>query len=256
MMYLTSMNTPMSTLTIDQKMDFVETGYTQRGVNKAIFSYLLNNKIEPKSILDMPCGEGHFLKSFKQFFPKCEIHGQDLYTNPLPEIRDCFAKKDVKDWSLYENKKFDGIFSISGVMVHDNIEGFIKSSYDHLEQNGFLLITNDNILTIRDRISFLLLGRFRRFKNIFSENEGNWNLLKIQSLHMLLRRSKFKIESIQYTSIYPEDYLLLPIALILLPLHLLYLWSLKSDMPFKDRYAKFPLSAFLSRHYIIVARKS
>jgi SAM-dependent methyltransferase len=237
------------------KLKNIETGYTQRGVNQAVIRYLLEKGISPNKVLDIPCGQGHFLRALKSFFPDTQVYGQDLFMQPLPEIKEHFVQKDIKDWSSYQNIKFDLITSISGVMVHDDLVGFIEKSHAHLIDKGHLIITNDNILTLRDRLSFLFLGRFRRFKKIYDLNEGNWNLVKVQSIYMLLRRKNFTIEHIQYTSIYPEDYLFLPLVILLFPIHLLNLFFTKSDLSFQEKYQKFPLAAFFARHYFIVAKR-
>lgn len=235
--------------------NLVEKGNTQKGVNLAIITELRNLGWPMKRLLDIPCGQGEFLRSALNIDPNVSITGQDLYSLPLPEIKNFFIKKDVSDWSSLKEMKFDVITCISGVMVFDNITGLFDNANRHLRKDGLFVITNDNILTIRDRLSFLFFGRTRRFKMLYSQNEGNWNIVLIQGLWKLFRSNGFELVKIRYVSYRYEDIVFLPLAILAFPLHLAYLAAQKSTMTFRERYALFPFAALMARHYFMIGKK-
>jgi len=238
--------------------DLITKGNTQKGVNKAILRFLYGHSHQHpvRSLLDAPCGQGDFLRSFQTVFPGSHMEGFDLFCEPLPEVRPYFKKADFKN--LFQNLKssqFDVITNISGVMVADQVSDFISEAKKHLNPNGILVLTNDNILTVRDRLSFLLFGRLKRFKLFFSPEEGNWNVVLIQGLWKQLKSNGFDIQKVEYTSFYLEDFLFFPLALLMYPLMWLHLLFGKGEMDFHSRKMLFPFSALLARHYVIYAQK-
>ena len=233
----------------------VERGNTQKGVNTAVYNYL--DQQEFASLLDIPCGQGEFLRHIRSHRPKVKLAGIDLFATPHPEIQDVFIRGDAREgFRSLGNQKFDVITSISGVMCFDNVSGFFKNCSGHLNQNGVLIITNDNIQTIRDRLSFLFLGRLKRFKLLYSANEGNWNVVLIQGLWKQFKLNGFKIEKVEYVSLYLEDIVFAPLALMIYPIWLLNLLFTKAEMPIKERLALFSIKALIYRHYIIYGRKT
>ncbi len=237
----------------------IEKGNTQKDVNKSIIRFLTGyypNTSDLKSVFDAPCGQGEFLRSLKRFFPNTHVEGQDLFASPLPEIAQNFLRGDLRNTFLNKTDKFDVITCISGVMVFDHVSGFVEKAEKHINPGGLLIVTNDNVLTLRDRLSFLFFGRLKRFKLGYSVQEGNWNVMLIQGLWKLLRMNKFEVLKVEYTSFYAEDLVFAPVALVLYPLWWLYIRFSKGEMDQKTRRELFPLSSLLSRHYIIYARKN
>lgn len=234
----------------------IEKGNTQIGVNASVINLIEKRFSTDKKIklFDIPCGAGEFLRSFKKIYSNAEILGQDLFADPVPEIKPYFLKGDAKDFSKI-NESFDVITSISGVMVFDNIAGLFQNVRNHLESNGYFIVTNDNILTIRDRFSFLLFGRLKRFKLLYAKDEGNWNVILIQALWKLFIQNNFELEEVIYTSMRTEDYLLIPFAILIYPFQLLYLLTAKSEMPLSLRMKLFPFKALIARHYVMIGKK-
>lgn len=234
-------------------------GNTQYGVNLSIIRFLVRwaQKKPLKRFLDAPCGQGEFLQNLKGIFPEAEIEGHDLYCTIHPEMSPYFHRTDLK--TLFQHltgRKFDVITNISGVMVADHVSSFICEARQHLDSQGLLIITNDNILTARDRFCFLLFGHTKRFRLFYSINEGNWNLVLIQGLWKNLKEQGYEILKVEYTSIYKEDYLWLPIAALFYPILCLQLRFGKGDMDLESRKMLFPFASLLGRHYIIYAQKA
>lgn len=247
----------MKTTNIDERK--ILKGNTQFGVNLSIIRFLaeLSHKKKLKRFLDAPCGQGEFLQNIKTVFPEADIEGHDLYSEPHPQVSSYFHKTDLKNlFKDSKGEKFDVITNISGVMVTDHVSTFIYEAREHLNSQGLLIITNDNILTLRDRFSFLILGHTKRFRLFYSTNEGNWNLVLIQGLWKNLKEQNYELLKVEYLSIYKEDYLWLPVAILIYPILLLQLKFGKGDMNFKSRKMLFPFKSLLGRHYIIYAQKA
>lgn len=237
----------------------IEKGNTHKGVNKAIIKFLaheVKNGFQLSRIFDCPCGEGEFLRSMKFTFPDLEFEGQDLYSSPVPEVVPYFfkgnASYDLKDIA---SELYCVSTSISGVPVFDEVSQHLQQLSRITRPSGYVICTNDNVMTIRDRLHFLLFGHVKRFKLFYSSNEGMWNQVCPQSLWMLLEKNNLSIKKVIYVNTQLEDLCLLPLALALYPLNFLYMAACKSHLTLKQKYMLFPFSMLLSRHYIFVAEK-
>jgi hypothetical protein len=236
----------------------IENGNTHRGVNRDVLKFLWqwNDRNPTQSLLDAPCGQGEFLKAVKQILPDVRIAGQDLLAEPLPEIAHAFRRGDQsKGFIDLDGQCFDVVTNISGVMCMDGASAIFSRTHDLLAPGGLFIVTNDNILTVRDRFSFLLFGRVKRFKLLMHPGEGNWNLMLIQSLWQLLRTNRFKVVRVEYTTVFTEDWIWLPFALLLYPLWWLSFAFKKEEMDGATRRALFPFKALLARHYVIYAQR-
>ncbi|MFZ4405261.1 MAG: class I SAM-dependent methyltransferase [Pseudobdellovibrionaceae bacterium] len=241
----------------DSKLDlsWVPKGNTVKGVNVLILQFLLSKKKQLNSLFDIPCGDGSFLFAVKQIFPRAFITGLDLYAQPREDIKELTVKASAKDWPHVQNKNFDIITSISGVMAFDDVSGLFERAYQHLNPNGYFIITNDNILTIRDRLHFLLFGSVKRFPLCFQTNEGNWNIIMPQALWRLGKCNGFELEKVTYHSPRIEDWFWLPLSIVIYPLQFLYLVLQKTDKTFAEKLKIFPPQILWKRHYIFYFRK-
>ena len=193
----------------------VPKGNTQKDVSAEVFKIL--DSSEPRSlatIIDVPCGDGTFAKFLKDSFPEAHVVGVDKFCE-VPDRRIEFFKLGAQDFFRSQcPKNIDAITSISGVMCFDVTEELLSLVHAALKKNGLVVITNDNIMTVRDKLNFLFFSHFKRFKLTFAKHEGNWNLLLPQAVYMLLERHNFRVQSIRYTSIYVEDWIFLPYTIL------------------------------------------
>lgn len=233
-------------------------GNTQDEVNHKVFEALLKRyqPTEPLKVLEIPSGEGFFLETFRKIFPKAELLGGDPYVEPVASVKALTVKKTAEEIFLdLKNQKFDLMVCISGVMCFDGIHKFVRQATETLKVGGHFILTNDNTLTARDRLSFLLFGRVKRFKLLYQYEERNWNIMPIQALWMLWHQNHVELEEVIYAPIKTEDWLTLPIALVLFPFQMIYLATQKSPLTWKQRYRMFPFRSLLARHYILVGKK-
>jgi SAM-dependent methyltransferase len=233
-------------------------GNTQPGVLVKVFK-MLSRELPLSSsgklhVFDLPCGEGEFLITFKKFYPQSDLVGLDLFAKPRADFQGQFIQSDMRDWSQIQGSSFDLVTCISGVMQCDDVQGLFEKSSKHLKPGGYFLVTNDNILTARDRFSFFLFGYVKRFRKFFGPHEGNWNVVLPQSLLRLYERHGFEDVKIEYCSLRPEDWLFLPLALPLYLLDLLYLFVSKSPWSKAQRYQMYPFLSLFARHYIFIGR--
>ena len=237
-------------------------GNTQKSVNQAVVKRLAAHYMQQKATtsmqhLDLPCGEGQLAKALTQVFPSAQITAVDLFTTVSEAPRVQFCRMGVADFLVdAEAEKFHSITCVSGVMCFDGMPELFQDSYNCLKSGGLLIVTNDNVLTVRDRLSFLFFGELKRFKILYKTHEGNWNVVLPQALYMFFERSGFKNIKIQYTSFYFEDLLFLPFAVLLFPLLCLRLALARSNLLFKERLALFPFWSLMGRHYVMSGVKS
>lgn len=239
-------------------MKSVPRASTQKNVNQVVFKSIasrLEANTTEQLMIDAPCGNGEFAQYLMSVFPKLKVIGVDLFTEVAAKNFE-FYKMSAHDFFKQQKpSSVDIITCISGVMCFDGIPELMSSFYSSLKPKGILVLTNDNIMTIRDRLNFLFFGHFKRFKLLYSKKEGNWNLILPQALVAHLQNKGFQNLRIKYTAIYIEDLFLLPFAICIYPIFLTYLLLLKNQMSFKQRLELFPFRMLISRHYVITAEK-
>ncbi len=232
-------------------------GQTQKNVNKTILEELINRYDQQTGIkiLDLPCGKLEFLNYVRILFPNSKLTGADIMPHPDTGTI-VFHQKDLsKNFNFNDGETFDLITSISGIMMFGNTQCFIENCSKLLSKGGTLIITNDNPATIKDRISYLMLGRFRIFGQVFEDHETLTQLVLIQELVRLLRVNGIEITNVKYTSFYPKDLIYVPFALLVFPFQLAYLATRKTSLPKRLIYAKYAFRQMFCRHYIVYGKK-
>ncbi|OYZ13516.1 MAG: hypothetical protein B7X65_23400 [Polaromonas sp. 39-63-25] len=241
-----------------QKLDLIPRGMTCRGVHRAIIEYLLRSPgdLTNTSMLDVPCGRGDLALSLRRFFPQADVRGCDLIKPEGLASRDFVFVDASRKFTVFPEKKFDYIFSVSGVMEFDNTLQFFESCHDHLRNGGSFLVTNDNIVSVRDRISYFFLGKVRQYHLFVTPGQGSWKVIPIHNLLRILQDAGFETREVRYTSLLFKDWLMLPLALLVYPIQLVYMTLSRSEMPLAERRVMYPFRSLLCRHYIVVCQKS
>ncbi|MGI4021560.1 MAG: hypothetical protein ACRYFA_08655 [Janthinobacterium lividum] len=232
-------------------------GQTQENVNRTILTYLYNQFPEDTTIsfLDLPCGNLEFLKYVKALFPLSKLTGADICRPELP-AGISFQQMDLtEDFTLPAEKKFEVLSSISGVMMFSNTLRFIKNCSGRIKTGGVFILTNDNNATIKDRLAYLFLGRYRIFNLVFEDNQLMTENVPIHELVRLMRTNGIRIDDITYTSFSTKDLLFLPFALIAYLSQWLYLKTLKTQLPETLKWQMYPFKHLFCKHYIIRGTK-
>lgn len=239
-------------------MNPVPRGSTQKNVNQVVYNSIapkIVNSASELQLVDTPCGDGEFAHYLGGRFPHLKVTGVDLFTQPVGKSFEFFKQSAHQHFRQRAPESVDIIICISGVMCFDGVPELVAAFHSALKKNGVLVITNDNIMSVRDRLNFLFFGHFKRFKLLYANNEGNWNVVLPQSLVAQIRKNGFTNWQMAYTSIYTEDLLFIPIALLIYPVFVCYLLLRKSELTASERLKLFPFKMLLSRHYVITAYK-
>ncbi|WP_299286815.1 class I SAM-dependent methyltransferase [uncultured Mucilaginibacter sp.] len=232
-------------------------GQTQKNVNRTLLTYLFNRfpKDMKMSILDLPCGNLEFLKYVKTLFPHSELTAADIVTpGATPGIN--FHQMDLtQNFTLSTGQKFDVVSSISGVMMFSNTLSFIRNCTERIKTGGTFILTNDNNATVKDRLAYFFLGRYRIFNLVFEDQELMTENVPIHELIRLMRKNHIRIDDITYTSFDMKDALFLPFALVAYVSQWLYLKRLNTKIPEDLKWKMYPFKHLLCKHYIIIGTK-
>ncbi len=161
-----------------------------------------------------------------------------------------------RPFTVFNGKQYDYILSVSGVMEFDNTLQFFENCHKHLVNGGRFVVTNDNVVSVRDRIVYLLFGKVRQYRLFVTQGEGTWKVIPIHNLVRIIKDAGFQIREIKYTSFSMKDWPLIPFAILLYPIQLLHMWRNKTKMPWAERLALYPFKSLLYRHYVILCEKS
>jgi ubiquinone/menaquinone biosynthesis C-methylase UbiE len=124
-------------------------------IEKYSITEYLKDKIKGKRVLDIPCGSGVYSNLFYELGAK-EVVGIDISeemvklakqkTNyPNSSFIQCDAQK-LNDLSLDKFDIITCIFLFNYAKTEEELENMIKNIKNLLNENGILLILNDNIL--------------------------------------------------------------------------------------------------------------
>jgi len=234
----------------------VERGQTQTGVNQKVVTYLYNKFSDDANFaaIDLPCGNGEFLSYEKHLFPNWQLTGVDILKLEVASAT-TYQMDLTEDFLFPEDKKFDLVTTISGIMMFSNTLSFIKNCSKVLKSGGTFIITNDNNATIKDRLAYMFLGRYRIFNLVFEDDTPMTENVPINEVVRLMRTNGIEVEDIVYTSLYTKDLILMPFALAAYATQYLYLKRLKTKMPEALKWKMYPFMHLFCRHYIIYGKK-
>lgn len=237
-------------------LEKIQRGNTSPGVNREIIEYLLslNEDFADKKFLDVPCGNGAFLQAVKDFFPKSKTVGGDVCLPSTIFSHEFVQIEAQREFSFETNQKFKVITCISGVMEFDNTLNFFEQIKENLTEDGLLIVTNDNLLSVRDRILFLLFGRFRQYRLFIQNDKPTWKTVSLQNLHRILSEAGFEITETKYVPAKKSEWIWFPFALPIYAFQYLYMRFGEKETSFAEKRELYPFLSLLSRHYIVFCR--
>jgi len=243
----------LSAMNALEELDQIPRGNTAPGVNRAIIEYLLKsgNTFAGAAVLDVPCGNADLLDALKKFFPDSLTFGTDI--NPPEKPDHQISKADASaDDRLGLDRRFKLITCVSGVMEFDNTLNFFRSLRKCIADDGVLIVTNDNLLSVRDRLLYFFSGRLRQYPMFVDDNAPTWKILPLQNLLRILGDAEFEVREIRYVPAKWSEWLLLPAAL---PIYLFQSIAFALDkhtLSYKEKATRYPFASLFSRHYFIV----
>ena len=238
---------------MDGKIDEVPRGNTCPGVNRTIIEYFLARRpdIEAAKWLDVPCGDGQFLDAVKRFFPNVETSGADIVCPQ--QFKHDFIELDASDFTTQIGiDRFDIATCISGVMEFDNTLAFFRRLSAMSTPSLTLIVTNDNVQTVRDRLLYLLFGRFRQYRlDPHRLDIPTWKVLHLANLIRILKDAGYTVREVKYVTGGPAEWLWLPLAI---PIYLAeYLYRRFSHGSTIAEY--FSFESLVARHYLLICGK-
>lgn len=123
----------------------------------------------------------------------------------------CLFMDAQKEFNL--EKKYDLIISVELIEHIENPFHFIRQVALSLEENGQLLLTSPNILSLLSRQRFFLTGCYDYFRRPYNEywlNMGHVNPINPIQLVYVLRKNGFDVAEIGTAAAKFESYLLAP----------------------------------------------
>lgn len=165
------------------------------GIHDKFYNYL-NKSVsaypQPK-ILDLGAGHGYLVK--KLFEAGYNIQAADLFPEYFYYDKVPCCKADLTKPLPFEDNSFDVLIAVE-VMEHIfDHELFFNEAHRILKNDGLLLFTTPNILSLKSRFRFLLSGFFYSFSPLdYSKNDGLQHLasLTIDQYKYLALKSHFK----------------------------------------------------------------
>jgi len=112
-------------------------------------------RINPSSILDVPCGDGWLSKKIKKTI---QIDGIDLYGEEALGYRE-WRRFNLEDGLPSDLGAYDCIVSCEGIEHIGNPELFLRTAYTHLNHGGTILLTSPNVWYHNQNYS-IFLGDF------------------------------------------------------------------------------------------------
>ncbi|MBW1693293.1 MAG: class I SAM-dependent methyltransferase [Deltaproteobacteria bacterium] len=117
-----------------------------------------------------------------------------------------------KEFSL--DKVYDIIIAIELIEHIENPFHFVREIGKNISQNGVVLLTSPNILSLRSRLRYLFTGCYDYFRRPYNEywlNMGHVNPINPVQLVFILRKNGFSIEKITSNTTTMTSVLMSPI---------------------------------------------
>ncbi|HYJ90696.1 MAG TPA: hypothetical protein VEV84_05260 [Pyrinomonadaceae bacterium] len=202
-------------------------------------------------IFDVPCGKGEFLDVIKKYFPKCRTMGADI-VKPAECAHEFYQFDAQETTGVNGIKDCEVVTCISGVMEFDNTLLFFEKIHGLLSRQGEFLVTNDNLLTVRDRLLYLFFGRFRQYRHSTQSGAPTWKIIPLQNMIRILSDAQFDVVRIIYVPPKFTEWLWLPLAFPIYLAQYAYVQIADIDVDGQTIREMLPFVSMLSRHYILV----
>jgi len=132
---------------------------------KPVVSQILNAN-KPGTILDAPSGNGWLGQSLT--YDSFSIDGIDLWESKPSRYRN-FYVQNLDEGLKDDLPAYQAIITCEGIEHIGNPELFIRSIFNHLDENGLVVITTPNIWYPESRLQYFIRGFFPSFPCLVSK---------------------------------------------------------------------------------------
>lgn len=180
-----------------------------KGVNEIVLNEVLSCATQLKSskdvsVLEIGPGNGVFAVALRDQLEKSGISYKIQCADIEPQQINarnigikCQFINAQEEFQLGE--QFDIIISIELIEHLENPFHFIREAASHLKDGGVLILTSPNILSLRSRMRFFIIGCYDYFRRPYNEywlNMGHVNPINPLQLIYALRKNGFEIGKI------------------------------------------------------------
>lgn len=145
-------------------------------------------------ILDAPCGEGQFSTALQRAGHR--VVAGDLAYERLRSSSVPVVGFDLNASLPFHDDSFDAVVAVEGIEHLESPYLFLRELFRVLRPHGTLIVTTPNILNLRSRMKFSLLGSFYWFDADGYRRGGHVNPLPLYELRHILEEVGFTIQQV------------------------------------------------------------
>jgi SAM-dependent methyltransferase len=161
------------------------------------------------NVLDTPCGEGMLALMLRD--NGMDVRALDIVSTAAPVLGDAFHIADLNHPLPLPDKCFDVVVSVEGIEHLENPHLFLREVHRVLKDDGTLILTTPNIVSLRSRVRFLGSGFFHRDPMPLNETARHGlhhiGLRSFPQLRYDLHTLGFQLDEVGATHIKPVSYL-------------------------------------------------
>jgi SAM-dependent methyltransferase len=154
----------------------------------------------PKSALDIPAGAGPLARRMKD--KGYEVAAADICPEVFEQKDISCDKADLNGRFPYDDARFDLVVCREGIEHVENQFHTMREFHRVLKPGGWLVFSTPNLLSIRARLSFLLVGGRRLNDRPAAETyvqggpAGHINLRSYLDLRLAVRHAGFRVDRV------------------------------------------------------------
>lgn len=160
-------------------------------------------------VVDAPCGKGTLAAALRESGFK--VLGLDIENDAEALLGDSFRTADLNVKLPLPDKSVDLVVSVEGIEHLESPHLFLREVNRILKDDGWLILTTPNIVSLRSRVRFLGSGFFHRDSMPLNETSRHAlhhiGLRSFPQLRYDLHTLGFQIQEIASTHIKPVSYL-------------------------------------------------
>ena len=161
------------------------------------------------AIVDAPCGEGTLAAAFRE--AGFRVLGLDIERHAQALLGEAFQVADLNARLPLAGRSFDLVVSVEGIEHLENPHLFLREAGRVLKDNGWLIVTTPNIVSLRSRVRFLGSGFYHRDSMPLNETSRHplhhIGLRSFPQLRYDLHTLGFQLHDVVATHTKPVSYL-------------------------------------------------